>query len=201
MTIFMPNTWQVLMALFRSCEDSGVNKWEKVATLLLVGEGATEVAFLNHVKATYVARGAGLRVTVKNAHGKGAKHVIEWTIRQIGDFDLKAALLDTDQDWTAAVAKRAKSAKVKVLTSEPQVEAMLLRMLGQSDSGDPQTLKTRLAPFVRNQALVAENYADRFDRACLEAARLREATLDELLRLLEKPPQVKPAKRKVTRDS
>ena len=162
-----------------------MTKWQRVATLLLVGEGATEVAFLNHVKTLYVARGTGLRVTIKNARGKGAKHVIEWTIRQIGDFDTKAALLDTDQDWTPAVMKVAKSAKVRVLKSEPQVEAMLLRVLGQSDFGDSRTLKARLAPFVRNDALVAENYADRFDRVCLEAARQREPTLDELLGLLQ----------------
>ena len=34
-------------------------------TLLLVGEGETEQAFLQHVKALYVQRGSGLRVTVR----------------------------------------------------------------------------------------------------------------------------------------
>lgn len=158
--------------------------WRACATLLLVGEGATEEAFLRHVKGMYVARGVGLRVTVKNAHGKGAKHVVEWTSRQIGQFDSVAVLLDTDQDWSEAISKKARSAKIIVLKSEPQFEAVLLRLLGESDAGDSKTLKARLAPFVRNDALCTENYADRFDKRCLEAGRIREPAIDKLLRLL-----------------
>lgn len=64
-------------------------------TLLLVGEGETEQAFLQHVKALYVQRGSGLRVTVRCAHGKGAGHVVDYAIRQrIHQFDQVAALLD-----------------------------------------------------------------------------------------------------------
>lgn len=158
--------------------------WQTFRTLLLVGEGDTEVAFLQHVKALYAPRGSGLKVTVRNAHGKGAKHVVEWTSRQIGEFDAKAVLLDTDQDWSDAVAKKAKTARIVVLKSEPLCEALLLRLLGQSDAGDSKTLKARLAPFVRNDALCAENYADRFDKVCLEAGRIREPAIDGLLTLL-----------------
>ena len=49
-----------------------MNAWTAYRTLLLVGEGATEEAFLRHVKSIYAPRGAGLKVTIKNAHGKGA---------------------------------------------------------------------------------------------------------------------------------
>lgn len=161
-----------------------MNSWQANATLLLVGEGATEEAFLRHVKALYAPRGSGLKVTVKNAHGKGARHVVEWTSRQIGEFDVVAALLDTDQDWSEAVARKARSARIVVLKSEPQFEALLLRLLGQSDAGDSKTLKGRLAPFVANDALCAENYAERFDKACLEAGRIHEPAIDGLLTLL-----------------
>ncbi len=46
-------------------------------TLLLVGEGYDEVAFLTYLKSELVSRDAGLEVKIKNAKGKGAKHVIE----------------------------------------------------------------------------------------------------------------------------
>jgi hypothetical protein len=49
-------------------------------TLLIVGEGSDEKAFLSYLKEQLVPRGAGLMVVIKNAKGKGAKHVIEWTI-------------------------------------------------------------------------------------------------------------------------
>jgi hypothetical protein len=42
-------------------------------TLLIVGEGADEQAFLSYLKQQLVPRRAGLMVTIKNAKGKGAK--------------------------------------------------------------------------------------------------------------------------------
>lgn len=153
-------------------------------TLLLVGEGATEVAFLEHIKRLFVPRDAGLKVTIKDAHGKGAKHVVEWTCRQIGDYDAKAVLIDTDQDWSASVEKKAKSAKITVLKSEPQVEALLLRIIKQKDTGDAKTLKTRLAPFLNNAPLVPESYSTHFTKECMEVAREQEPTIDTLLSLL-----------------
>jgi len=159
--------------------------WKTYRTLLLVGEGRTEEAFLQHVKSLCAPRGCGLSVKVKNARGKGAKHVVEWTSRQlaIARYDTVAVLLDTDKDWSEAVARRAKAARIWVLKSEPLFEAMMLRLLNQSDAGDSKTLKNRFAPFVRNDALCAENYVDRFGKEFLEAQRDREPTIDALLKL------------------
>ena len=47
--------------------------WKAQKTLLIVGEGRHEEAFLNHVKLRYAPRGCGLAVTIKNARGKGAE--------------------------------------------------------------------------------------------------------------------------------
>ena len=70
-------------------------------TVLLVGEGYAEVAFIEHLKTLYVSRGCGLALTVKNARGKGALHVVDVAIRQSRNaaFDVRAVLLDTDTDW------------------------------------------------------------------------------------------------------
>jgi len=162
-----------------------MNDWKAVRTLLLVGEGDTEVAFLHHVRSIYAPRGCGLRVSVKNAHGKGAKHVIEWTAKQrgIADFDTVATLLDTDQDWSDAVAKKAKAARIVVLKSEPLFEAMMLRVLGQCDTGDSKTLKARFAAFANNDPLRAENYGANFGRECLESKQAAEPTIAALLAL------------------
>ena len=72
--------------------------WKAQRTLLLVGEGRDDAAFLRHVKGLYVPRGCGLSVTIKHAHGKGAKGVIDWTVRQIANvaYDQVAAMVDTD---------------------------------------------------------------------------------------------------------
>jgi hypothetical protein len=159
--------------------------WKAQRTLLIVGEGYADEAFLNHVKKLYAPRGCGLSVSIKNARGKGAKHVIDWTRRQVAnaDFDSVAAMLDTDQDWSEAVAKQAKSARIEVLKSEPCFEAMMLRLLGQNTAGDSKTLKRRFAPYVNNDPTRSENYATSFGKAFLDANRNREPSLDALLKL------------------
>jgi hypothetical protein len=80
-------------------------------TLLIVGEGDTEVAFLSHLKSLYVPRGSGMQVTLRNAHGKGPEHVVEFALGQARQFsfDTCAAVLDTDLAWPPATVKRARA--------------------------------------------------------------------------------------------
>lgn len=160
--------------------------WKTQRTLLIVGEGADEVAFLNHVKQLYAPRGCGLLVTIKNAQGKSAKHAIEWTGRQtaIAAYDVAAALLDTDTDWSPEVAKFAKKKKIRVLTSEPCFEALMLRVLGANPKDNAHALKKQFAPFVNNDATQSQNYALHFSRERLQAGRAQELTIDALLKLV-----------------
>lgn len=160
--------------------------WRAQRTLLIVGEGYHEEAFLNHVKQLYAPRGCGLSVTIKNARGKGAKHVIDWTIRQaaIAKFDTVAAMLDTDTDWTHAVAKQARIKKIQVLASIPCFDAMLLRLLGKTPPAGASASKQQLAPFVNHDPTKRQNYEPHFGVASLEAGRIHEPTIDGLLRLM-----------------
>ncbi len=135
--------------------------WKSRRTLLIVGEGRHEEAFLNHLKQLYVSRGCGLSVTIKNARGKGVLHVVKWTVRQAAnaDYDVVAALLDTDTDWNATTEKLAKTKKIHVLKSEPCFEAMMLRLIGRPALSDAHTLKRQFAPFVNNDATQRDHYA------------------------------------------
>lgn len=157
-------------------------------TLLIVGEGRHEEAFLNHVKHLYAPRGCGLAVTIKNARGKGAKHVIEWTIRQTRtvSYERVAAMLDTDTDWESSVAHRAREYNVRVLKSEPCFEALLLRVLGQSPASNEATiLKPILRRHLTAEPTIRRAYESSFDRSVLEGAQHREQTIGALLRLFE----------------
>lgn len=155
-------------------------------TLLLVGEGYDEEAFLKYLKSQLIGRNAGLEVKIKNAKGKGAKHVIEWTIRQAknADYDKVAALLDTDTDWTPTAKKQAKSKKIVVLESDPCFEAMLLRLLGVMPEIDSKKLKKQFEPCVNGASGLPENYGINFHPDFLKSRRHLEKTIDELLKLL-----------------
>lgn len=159
--------------------------WKARRTLLIVGEGRHEEAFLKHVRQLYAPRGCGLEVTVKNARGKGAKHVIDWTGKQrdIADYDTVAAMLDTDQDWSPQVEKLAKVKRIKVLASEPCFDAVMLRLLGLSAKGEARNMKKSLAPYLNNDPTDRMNYAEHFGRERLEGGRGKEPTIDALLKL------------------
>lgn len=156
-------------------------------TLLLVGEGYDEEAFLKYLKSQLVGRNAGMEVKIKNAKGKGAKHVIEWTIRQAknAEYDVAAVLLDTDTDWTPTVKKQAKVKRIVVLESNPCLEAMLLRLLGVTPEIDSKKLKKQFAPYVSDDATLAEHYSAHFNPDALKSKRHLEKTIDDLLKLLK----------------
>jgi hypothetical protein len=67
-----------------------------VRTVLLAGEGDSEVLFLQHLKRIYVQRGSGVVVTIKNARGKGAGHVVDFADRQPRNaaYEVKVVLLE-----------------------------------------------------------------------------------------------------------
>ena len=157
-------------------------------TVLLVGEGDAEVQFMQHLKGLYVQRGSGVVVTIKNARGKGAAHVVDFAFRQSRNaaYDVKAALLDTDTDWNDKTRAAARKAKVHVIPCQPCLEAVLLTTHRAQVEG-------------RTTAQLKQDFAARFGAAASDAsvlrhfslevmheARSRITILDELLNLLRK---------------
>ncbi|MGZ8190279.1 MAG: hypothetical protein ACXWTS_03515 [Methylococcaceae bacterium] len=156
-------------------------------TVLIVGEGADEQAFLNYLKGHKLGRGTGLSIKILNAKGKGAKRVIEWTIRQaaVAGYDQVAALFDTDTDWTPAVGKLAKKHKILLLKSEPCFEAMMLRLLGVIPDVNSKNLKAQFSPYVNGDATCSENYGLHFNPQQLAGKQHLEPTITTLLALFK----------------
>jgi len=102
-----------------------------LTTVLLVGEGKTEVVFLSHLKSLYIQRENGIKLTIKNARGKGPEYIVDFAIRQRNNaaYDRVAVLLDTDLVWSDAVKKRARKNRLTLLGSNPCVEGFLLEIL------------------------------------------------------------------------
>lgn len=156
-------------------------------TVLLVGEGDAEVAFIEHLKALYITRGCGLALTVKNARGKGALHVVDVAVSQSRNaaFDVRAVLLDTDTDWNDKTQAIARKAKVQVVPCRPCLEAMLLALHGETAQGKSsahhkQTFAVRFGA----QAHDVSVYGKHFSFELLEKARSRSPELEQLLAFL-----------------
>ena len=167
-----------------------VRKRPQLFTVLLVGEGHAEEAWLRHLKGLYVARRSGVSVQIKNARGKGAQHVIDYAIGQTRNaaYDYRLALLDADTDWTQAIRKKAAQAHIAVIACEPCLEALLLRMHGDARDGlTSRQLKQRFATRFGLAADEPRVYEDHFGRQQLEAARQRLGELDRLLSAFGRP--------------
>lgn len=90
-------------------------------TILVVGEGDSEVAFLKHLRSVYCSEGFGAKVTVRNAHGKGPEHVIDHAVglARIYRYDQHVALLDTDIPWSDQLKRRATKSRIEMIGSTP----------------------------------------------------------------------------------
>ena len=156
-------------------------------TLLLVGEGDAEVRFMQHLKSIYVQRGSGVAVTLKNARGKGAAHVVDFAIRQSRNaaYDVKAVLLDTDTDWNDKTRATARKARVQLMACEPCLEAVLLNMHKAPTEGRTTAqLKQDFAARFGAAASDATVYPKYFGETLINEAKTRCVVVVELFRFM-----------------
>lgn len=156
-------------------------------TLLIVGEGDSEEAFLKHLRDLYCSGGAGVAVTVRNAHGKGPENVIDHAARQakIYSYNARAALLDTDIPWTDKLKKAARKAKIDMIGSIPCFEGLLLSILGKRPADQCVDCKKAIQQLINVDLTERQAYAKHFPKPVLNAARLKVVELDLLLKVFE----------------
>jgi hypothetical protein len=154
-------------------------------TVLFVGEGADEDALLHHARELYNSRGCGTTVKIRNAYGKGPENILRCALRAEGTFDKKAILLDVDVPWDSAVIAQAHRARIQMIGSDPCLEGLILRALGQSVPRSTAACKAALKPYFPKGISDRRTLEARLSRELLDSARGQIAALDQLLRLLE----------------
>jgi hypothetical protein len=159
----------------------------KRSTLLFVGEGDCEVAFLAHIRNLFCSGGHGLKVTLRNAHGKGPENVVKHALAlsRSNGFDKKACLLDTDLPWSIKSVSAAKKGKIHLIGSNPCLEGLLLNILGEEIGVNSTMCKKTLQNITGAKMTSKENYETIFSKAVLKHARLNVKELDVLLCLFE----------------
>jgi len=152
-------------------------------TILIVGEGDTDVAFINHIKTFYVTRYCGIALTTNNAHGKGPAHIIDHTVRQakLGDYDLVVSFLDTDVEWTEEHIKTARDNNVHLIGSDPCIDCMLLKILGRRPPHCCKDCKKVLLPLLRNKPCDKRSHAAVFTKEMIEETKDEIPELKQLL--------------------
>lgn len=156
-------------------------------TVLIMGEGFSEVAFLEHLKSLYVERGSGTSVKIGNARGKGPENVLENTRRQSinGAYDEVVALMDTDIVWSDALKVKARKNKIQLLPSEPCLEGLLLQILNEPVKVSSANLKKIMHPKLSGNSTDRASYEKLFDKAILEKRRAEIPTLNLLITYMQ----------------
>lgn len=156
-------------------------------TILLVGEGATERAFLSHVKTLYITRGCGVSAAIRNAHGKGPDHVVRHAVGicRNASYDRVVVLLDGDIQLSATVRRLAKAKRVQILESTPCFEGLLLKVLGEHVPGTSRQCKAQLGVKLPERLTRQEYYKSEFPKGFLDARRDDVPELDRLLAFLQ----------------
>lgn len=106
-----------------------------VSTLLLVSEGETEAAFLKFLKGTFVSRGSGIAVTVRNARGGSPESVIAFAKKQLNGraFNRCLIVMDTDRPWPQPPPARIQRVPIEYVKVEPCIEGLLLQIIDPDD--------------------------------------------------------------------
>lgn len=155
-------------------------------TILLVGEGATEKAFLSHIKSNYVTRGCGVKATIHAAHGKGPDHVVRHAVGRCknASYDRVVVLLDNDMPLSAAAKKLANSKRLRILESTPCLEGLLLKILGEHVPDTSKLCKEQLGVKLPRRLTRQEDYQSKFPKGLLDARRDDVPELGRLLAFL-----------------
>jgi hypothetical protein len=91
-------------------------------TILLVGEGTTEKAFLQHIKELYVGRYADVSVAIEHADGGSPDYIVHRAICLFNSrtYDECFVLIDGDK------LLKTKKSQILVLNSTPCIEGLFL---------------------------------------------------------------------------
>lgn len=118
-------------------------------SVLAVGEGRTEVAFLTHVKTTYRDAIKGIReIKIRDGQGGAPRSVLERTIRLNSHAVYQRTICLVDADRIASDHERrelhtlAQRSGIQLFISEPCMEAVLLGLLNPTEDWSNQPTAT-----------------------------------------------------------
>lgn len=153
-------------------------------TVLLIGEGDTEVFFLKHIMKPYNSRGCGVACTVRCAHGKGPEHILALPSRceKTADYDHKAVLLDSDIPLPEKNEAEARSQGVELLLSTPCLEGLLLGILRLPLPNNSRQCK-RAIKQLSIDLLRRDSYQRYFPKSLLDDRRGEVLTLQRVIEI------------------
>jgi hypothetical protein len=151
-------------------------------TLLAVGEGYCEKAFLAHLKGLY--SDGSVKITICTAKGKGPEHIIRHAIscQKCDGYDAVIVLLDKDLKWPMELVKSLKGSSITLIGSEPCLEGLLLDILEIAKKPTSNECKKVMHPLLSGQATDRDSYKELYRKDLLDSASLRLKSLKVIIK-------------------
>lgn len=156
-----------------------------LSTLIIVGEGAHEKAFLSHLKSLYAAN-TGQKVKIDSADGGSPQDIVRTAVKKSRhiDYDRKFILMDSDIAVDDATIRMAKDNNITIILSEPLcLEGMLLDFLGLSVPATSKKCKSLLHPKLDGNPAEKSSYTSLINKGLLENSDKKQIIL--LLNILQ----------------
>lgn len=144
-------------------------------TLLIVGEGPDDQAFIKHMNHQFRADNAGVKPTIEKQSGGSPGNIITNAARKYDHlpFDQRFLVLDSDIPISQQDHDKAKRHGYRIILWSPVcLEGALLDVLGEkvNDDDASASLKKRLHPLLDGHHTDRKAYRVRFPRGVLERA-------------------------------
>jgi hypothetical protein len=164
-------------------------------TILIVGEGPTEKAFLQHLHELYVSRDSDFAVKIESGFGGAPSAVIQKAVklRSARAYDQCFVLIDSDRplEMNHTLQERMnKRPRIEVLKSTPCIEGLFLTILGHSNftrnSASTDQCKRNFEAYMTDDRKTDKrSYATRFTKQVLDAQRHAIPELDRILKAMQ----------------
>lgn len=154
-------------------------------TLLIVGEGHSEKAFINHLKSHYCVR--EINVDVVNARGKGPEHILNYALscQDYSPRNFVGVLLDTDLKWPSDLVKRTAEQGFQLIGTIPCIDGFLLDLLKEKKPNSSQKCKEKLQKILPGPSTDKDTYAVILSKTILDKARGENEVLDDIINLIQ----------------
>jgi len=155
-------------------------------TVLFVGEGKTEVAFIKHLKRLYQPeRSPPVRIAIENGKDSGQVLRTALKITAMRQYDAVVCLFDLDKALPKGDMRKAKAKRFVLIGAEPCIEGFMLDVLEQSKSYHSSDCKNIMHPKLAGKETDMNSYP-LFTKQMLEARRKGLPNLNMIITLLEK---------------
>lgn len=165
-------------------------------TILIVGEGPTEKAFLQYLKELYVARDFGFTVKVECGSGGAPCSVVQKAIRLRGSraYDKCYVLFDTDRPLETDYKlsdRMNKRPRIEVLKATPCIEGLFLAILehpgfSQASAASDDCKRDFHADYISEEKKMDKrSYVAKFPKTMLDGRRAQVSELDLILKAMQ----------------